>query len=265
MSNQSVWTIPAACAGAGAGWGVLGLAADADRVQVTRPTDGWRAPPTPTFRRIRMPPSGFAAIANAYRRAIEAVQEQDAGCGETEASAPRAGGRRRSETSPWSTDGAVWVHVSTPVTQRPLGAEPTQMMLRLGGARLGYSSRRTGAPIVAGPVQVQPLSDTNPLNPRDPGRWEPYACRSVWPPKDASDLMVELGHDRALYSISVTSELTGVNPPLQQPRRGTDRPDHHPARHRAQPRRRRACPPTFQRVCGTGAHTRLNATGEHTP
>ena len=177
-------TSPSIDPGLGAAWGVLGLAADADRVQVTR---AYRRLARVTHPDVSPNPDAaarFAAIANAYRRAIEAVQEQGDGLRRDRGIRAASRWRRRSETSPWSAGGVVWVHVSTPVAQMPLGAESTEMMLRwsrLGGARLGYSSRCIDAPIVAGPVQVQPLSDTNRLDGRDPATRSRTPAGSVWP------------------------------------------------------------------------------------
>ena len=145
-----------------AAWAVLGLTANANRDQVSR---AYRRMARATHPDVSPSPDAaarFAAIANAYRRAIEATRGHDPGRGEAEPTGPRAPGARRSEINS-STDGTVWVHVSAPRAQTQPVNETPELMLRsgLGGPPPGYPSRLSSAPIVAGPVQVQPSSDPN--------------------------------------------------------------------------------------------------------
>jgi len=156
-----------------ADWAVLGLAADVDRHQVTR---AYRRLARATHPDVSPSPDAaarFAAVTNAYRRAIEATRARDAGRGETEPTVPRATRSRRSETNSLSGDGAVRVHVSTPMAQTRLGCETAEMILLrssgLGAPQTPYPARLGSAPIVAGPVHVQPAGSVRPRSETWPG------------------------------------------------------------------------------------------------
>jgi hypothetical protein len=166
-----------------AAWAVLGLAADADRDQVTR---AYRRLARATHPDVSPSPDAaarFAAIGNAYRRAVEATRrhEQDPHRGEAELTVPRAPGSRQSATSS-STDGATWVHVSAPRVQtQPVNETPDLMLWSgPGGLPLGYPSRLGDAPIVAGPVHIQPPSDPNLPDRTAPAARSRTPDQTVW-------------------------------------------------------------------------------------
>jgi hypothetical protein len=119
-----------------AAWAVLGLAADADRDQVTR---AYRRLALSTHPDVSPSPDAaarFAAVTNAYRRVVEAAGESFAEpAGTDTTTTPRQPPSSRGTPRAWAED-LVWIHVSTPMVHAQFGV-----------------------PIVAGPVQVQPPSD----------------------------------------------------------------------------------------------------------
>jgi hypothetical protein len=118
-----------------AAWALLGLAAGADRDQVTR---AYRRLARATHPDVSPAPDAaarFSTVADAYRRAVEAAGTGAPGREEVEATVPRTPRAR------WSGTGFATVGA---------GVRP-----------LGHPYRTGGAPIVAGPVHIQP--------PRDPG------------------------------------------------------------------------------------------------
>src|SRR3954447_24351296 len=129
-----------------ADWAVLGLAAGADRDQVTH---AYRRLALSTHPDVSPRPDAaarFATVARAYRRVVEVAGRSSTGQPGSGTTTPRqpssTGG-----TAPALADEPVWIGVSTP--------------------------RVNSVPIVAGPVQVQP-----PSNPERPGRARPAAGSS---------------------------------------------------------------------------------------
>src|SRR3954454_6318585 len=115
-----------------ADWAVLGLAAGADRDEVTR---AYRRLALSTHPDVSPRPDAavrFAAVTNAYRRVVEAAGRSFTGQPGSDRATPRpppsTGG-----TAPVLAEEPVWIGVST--------------------------GRVNRSPIIAGPVQVQPPSD----------------------------------------------------------------------------------------------------------
>ena len=152
-----------------AAWAVLGLTADADLEQVNR---AYRRLARATHPDVSPTPDAaarFAKVANAYRRAVEATRGQETGRGEMETTRPWV----RSSTSgtgPASAQEDVWIYVSTPVMQDQFGTEIAETMMSSSGRgrrRRGHPSPLGSAPIVAGPVHVQPAGSSQPRS--EPG------------------------------------------------------------------------------------------------
>jgi DnaJ-class molecular chaperone len=144
-------------------WAVLGLGADADRDQVT---SAYRRLARATHPDVSPTPDAaarFAAVAHAYRRAVEATRRQ-----ETEPRSTDTTPRKRSSTSgtgPASGQEDVWIYVSTPMVQDRFCTDAGETILPLsgrGGPGRGHSSPPGSAPIVAGPVHVQPAGSSGP-------------------------------------------------------------------------------------------------------
>ena len=152
-----------------AAWAVLGLAAGADRDQVT---SAYRRLARATHPDVSPTPDAaarFAAVANAYRRAVEATRGQETGPRSTDPTTPR----ERSSTSgtaPASAQADAWIHVSTPMVQDRSSLDAAETILPLTGRGRpgrGHSSPLGStplgsAPIVAGPVHVQPAGSSRP-------------------------------------------------------------------------------------------------------
>ena len=143
---------------------VLGLAAGADRDQVT---SAYRRLARATHPDVSPTPDAaarFAAVANAYRRAVEAARGQETGPRSTDPTPPR----ERSSTSgagPASAQEDVWIYVSTPMVQDRFSTDAAETMLPLSVRRRPgrvHASPLGSAPIVAGPVQVQPAGSSRP-------------------------------------------------------------------------------------------------------
>ena len=147
-----------------AAWAVLGLAAGADRDQVT---SAYRRLARATHPDVSPTPDAaarFAAVANAYRRAVEAARGQETGPRSPDTTTP---GERSSTsgTRPASAQEEVWIYVSTPMVQDRFCTDAAETILPLSGRRRpghGHSSPPGSAPIVAGPVHVQPAAPPGP-------------------------------------------------------------------------------------------------------
>lgn len=151
-------------------WAVLGLAADADRDQVTR---AYRRLARATHPDVSPTPDAaarFAAVARAYRRAVEATRGQETGPRSTDTTP-----RERSSTSgvgPASGQEDVWIYVSTPMVHDRFCTDAGETILPLSGRGRpgrGHSSLPSSAPIVAGPVHVQPAGSSRPRSEREGG------------------------------------------------------------------------------------------------
>ena len=124
-----------------AAWALLGLAAGADRDQVTR---AYRRLARATHPDVSPAPDAaarFSTVADAYRRAVEAARAGAPGREGVETTVPRPPRAR------WSGTGFTTVGA---------GVRP-----------LGHPYRPGGVPIVAGPVHIQPPRDPGP--PERPG------------------------------------------------------------------------------------------------
>jgi hypothetical protein len=153
-----------------AAWAVLGLAAGADRDQVT---SAYRRLARATHPDVSPTPDAaarFAAVANAYRRAVEATRGQEPGPRSTDTTP-----RERSSTSgtgPASGQKDVWIYASMPMVQDRFRTEAAQSILPVPGRGRpghGHSSPPGSAPIVAGPVHVQPAGSSRPRPKRERG------------------------------------------------------------------------------------------------
>lgn len=153
-----------------AAWAVLGLAAGADRDQVTR---AYRRLARATHPDVSPTPDAaarFAAVANAYRRAVEATRGQ-----ETEPRSTDPTPRDRTSTSgpgPASAQADAWIYVSAPMVQDRFRTDTAETILPLTGRgrpERGHSSPPGSAPIVAGPVHVQPTGSSRPRSEREGG------------------------------------------------------------------------------------------------
>lgn len=145
-----------------AAWAVLGLAADADRDQVTRAYHRLALSTHPDVSPRPDAAARFAAVTNAYRRVIEAAGGSLTGQG-TDTRTSRQPPSSRG-TAPALTEELVWIDVSAPMVHAQFGAN--------------------SVPIVAGPVRVQPPSDAE-----RPGRARPAAGSS--PPAGSVESPVE--------------------------------------------------------------------------
>ena len=146
-----------------AAWAVLGLAAGADRDQVT---SAYRRLARATHPDVSPTPDAaarFAAVADAYRRAVEAARGQETRTRSTDPTPPR----ERSSTSatgPASAQEDVWIYVSTPTVQDRFSTDAAESMPLSVRRRPGrvHSSPLGSAPIVAGPVRVQAAGSSRP-------------------------------------------------------------------------------------------------------
>ncbi len=147
---------------------LLGLAAGADRDQVT---SAYRRLARATHPDVSSTPDAaarFAAVANAYRRAVEATRGQ-----ETEPPSTDTTPRERSSTSgtePASAQEDVWIYASTPMVQDRFCTDAAESILPMsshGRPGRGHSSPLGGAAIVAGPVHVRPAGSSRPRS--EPG------------------------------------------------------------------------------------------------
>lgn|SRR6187200_700477 len=150
---------------------LLGLAAGADRDQVT---SAYRRLARATHPDVSSTPDAatrFAAVSNAYRRAVEATRGQETGPPSTDATTPR----ERSSTSgtePASAQEDVWIYATTPMVQDRFCTDAAETILPLssrGRPGRGYSSPLVSTPIVAGPVHVQPAGSSRPHSEREGG------------------------------------------------------------------------------------------------
>jgi len=149
---------------------VLGLAAGADRDQVT---SAYRRLARATHPDVSPTPDAaarFAAVANAYRRAVEAPRGQETGPRSTDTTP-----RERSSpsgTGPASGQKDVWIYASMPMVQDRFSTEAVESILPVPGRGRpgrGHSSPVGSAPIVAGPVHVQPAGSSRPRSEREGG------------------------------------------------------------------------------------------------
>ena len=153
-----------------AAWAVLGLAAGADREQVT---SAYRRLARATHPDVSPTPDAaarFAAVANAYRRAVAAARGEETGPRSTDTTTPGEPSST-SGTGPPSAQEDVWIYVSTPMVQDRFFTDAAETTLPLAGRRRpgrGDSSPLGRAPIVAGPVHVQP-SGSRPRSERGEG------------------------------------------------------------------------------------------------
>jgi hypothetical protein len=148
-----------------AAWAVLGLAADADRDQVTRAYRRLALSTHPDVSPLPDAAARFAAVTNAYRRVVEAAGGSFTGQAGTDTTTPRQPPSTRG-TPPALAEELVWIHVSRPMVHAQLGDGIAGTSLRSsgrGGPRSGYLYQLNSVPIVAGPVQVQPPSDPERL------------------------------------------------------------------------------------------------------
>ena len=150
---------------------LLGLATGADRDQVT---SAYRRLARATHPDVSSTPDAaarFAAVANAYHRAVEATRGQETGPPSTATTTPR----ERSSTSgaePASAREDVWIYASTPMVRDRFSTDAAETILPLSGRgrpRRGHSSPLDSAPIVAGPVHVQPAGSSRPHSEREGG------------------------------------------------------------------------------------------------